>query len=112
MPTYEDVDETFEYLDLSCRSMGVQGISEILDDIEDDTLLKHLDLSFNMTADEAEQPSKMKLLFSSIARAFKKNKTLTGSFRFACILLLYQSIMLTLLPLSCSIGPGWQSYVR
>jgi hypothetical protein len=95
MPTYEDVDETFEYLDLSCRSMGVQGISEILDDIEDDTLLKHLDLSFNMTADEAEQPSKMKLLFSSIARAFKKNKTLTGLFRFACILLLYQSIMLT-----------------
>lgn len=78
MPTYEDVDETFEYLDLSCRSIGVQGISDILDDIEDDTLLKHLDLSFNMTADQAEQPSKMKLLFASIARAFKKNKTLTA----------------------------------
>ena len=26
MPTYEDVDETFEYLDLSRRNMGVTGI--------------------------------------------------------------------------------------
>lgn len=40
--------------------------------------LKHLDLSYNMTSDEAEQPSKMKTLFSAIAAAFAKNKTLTA----------------------------------
>ena len=78
MPTYEDVDETFEYLDLSCRSMGVKGMADILEDVQDDTLLKHLDLSFNMTSDEAEQPSKMKKLFSSISKAFRVNRTLTA----------------------------------
>ena len=78
MPTYEDVDEKFEYLDLSWRHMGVTGIEEILEDVEDDTMLKHLDLSYNITSDESEQPSKMKSLFASITRAFRKNKTLTA----------------------------------
>lgn len=78
MPTYEDVDETFEYLDLSRKNLGVLGIQDILNDIEYDTLLKHLDISYNMTSDEAEQPSKMKILFNTISKAFKRNKTLTA----------------------------------
>ncbi len=48
---YEDIKET-EYLDLSKRKLGVNGILDILKDLAEDHLLKQVDLSYNIISDE------------------------------------------------------------
>lgn len=54
------------------------GMCEILDSMVDDSFLKHLNLTRNITAEEAAKPSAMQKLHAHLRKALKANKSLTA----------------------------------
>ena len=76
MTCYGDIDKDVEYLNISDRKLKVEGLIDILNDLEDDTVLKQIDLSYNISADEAHIPSRLPKILSKLALALNKNKTL------------------------------------
>lgn len=76
--SYETVDPKFEYLDLSNRKMGADAFVSILSDMEDDSVLKHLNLNYNMSIEETNMPHKMRKILRGIERLLLSNKTLTA----------------------------------
>ena len=75
---YEDVNDSFEYLDLSYRGLGIAGVLEVLEDIAEDTVIKQLDLGHNLTPDEVVDPRDIEYLFKRIKFNLSKNTTLTA----------------------------------
>ena len=70
--------ESFEYIDMSRKELGFKGIIHVLEDTADDTIIKHINLSYNANLDEVKIPQNvvnfLKELrvgfFSSIASNF------------------------------------------
>lgn len=78
MPTYEDFDSVYEYLDLSGKRIGTDEIREILDDLVEDTMIKHINLSGNIEPEDAADPEVMNVLFESLIRALEQNSCLVA----------------------------------
>lgn len=76
MPTYDDLDEQYEYLDLSDKNLPTEEIKDILSDLVEDTMIKHINLSGNIPLKEAADPERMNSLFESLLRAIEQNKCL------------------------------------
>lgn len=76
MPTYEDLDEKYEYLDLSAKRMSTDDIKDVLIDLVDDTMIKHINLSKNITVEDASNPDIMNALFDSLLHAIQQNDCL------------------------------------
>lgn len=62
---YEGI-ENYEYLDLSRRKLGLKGIIHVLEDASHDTIIKHINLSNNVSADEVENPKNMTLFIKDL----------------------------------------------
>jgi len=58
--------------------MGMDGVISILSDMEEDNVLKHLNLSKNITIEETNIPHKMRKILKGIERLLLSNKTLTA----------------------------------
>eukprot|EP01040_Poterioochromonas_malhamensis_P026372 gene26372-33154_t len=54
--SYEELDEKVEYLDLSHRSLGVEGVLDVLLDLSEDKIIKHVNLSYNIALEEFDDP--------------------------------------------------------
>jgi hypothetical protein len=76
MPTYDDIDEKYEYLDLSCKNMSNDEIKDILEDLVEDTMIKHINLSYNVSLDVASDPDAMDDLIASLTHALRENDCL------------------------------------
>ena len=74
---YEGLDKNCEYLDLSCRNMGTQGIFRIFSDMETDRVIKQLNLSYNLSADEFMKPAACEKFFKTMERYLRENRRLT-----------------------------------
>lgn len=75
--SYENVDPS-SYLDLSGRGLNVEKMYKMMSDIADDVMMRHINLSNNITAEEVEQPSRMMKLFTGLKYIFNRNRTLTA----------------------------------
>lgn len=73
-PKYEDIDITFEYLDMAKKSLGMEGIYGIFKDLENDNVLKHVNLSYNISPSEVSVPEKVVQFIQAIGIVFRKNK--------------------------------------
>jgi Ran GTPase-activating protein (RanGAP) involved in mRNA processing and transport len=74
---YEDVQDN-EYLDVSKNNLGLKGVLDILKDISEDTLLKQVDLSRNMVAEEFFNPKNIENFYKKLKYYLAKNNTLTA----------------------------------
>jgi Ran GTPase-activating protein (RanGAP) involved in mRNA processing and transport len=74
---YEDIQEN-EYLDLSKRELGVTGTLDIFKDMSEDSLMKQLDLSYNIVAEEFYNPRIVENFLKKFKLHLSKNKTLTA----------------------------------
>jgi hypothetical protein len=75
---YENVDVTYEYLDLSSRNLGIAGLLEVLEDISEDNVIKQLDLGYNMTPDDVMDHRDIEYFFKRLKFNLAKNTTLTA----------------------------------
>jgi hypothetical protein len=71
------VDDQFQYMNMMNKKLGVNGISEILENLKTDTFLKHVNFGRNIDLDDASSPRKMQSLYAILRSALKVNKTLT-----------------------------------
>lgn len=78
MPRYDDVDATYQYLDMSSKNMGVDGLVEILADLSDDHMIKQIDISRNLCKEDASRPESMESVMKSLCHALETNKCLTA----------------------------------
>jgi Ran GTPase-activating protein (RanGAP) involved in mRNA processing and transport len=76
MPTYDDLDEKYEYLDLSGKNMMIQEIKDVLEDLVEDSMIKHINLSRNVSREDASDPNLMGSLFESLTNALLNNDCL------------------------------------
>ena len=76
MPTYDDLDEKYEYLDLSGKHMMIQEIKDVLEDLVEDSMIKHINLSRNISREDASDPNLMGSLFESLTHALLGNSCL------------------------------------
>ena len=67
-----------EYMNMSRKELGCEGINEILENIKEDTMIKHLNLNENISRLEAEIPELMIGFQKSLRACLKVNKTLTA----------------------------------
>lgn len=74
---YEGIADN-EYLDLSGRSMGIVGLKQILQDIGGDAMIRQLDLSYNISADEVANPKALEQFIRAIKVNLTSNKVLTA----------------------------------
>lgn len=74
---YEGLDKNCEYLDLSCRNLGTQGLFRIFSDMETDRVIKQLNLSYNISVDEVINPAVCEKFFKTMERYMRENRTLT-----------------------------------
>jgi len=75
---YLDVDPSFQYLTLRGRQLGFKGISRLFVDLADDNILKHVDVSDNVSKKEANNPARMTEFLANLGKAMKNNTTLTA----------------------------------
>lgn len=71
---YEEFNETNEYLDLSHRNLGFNGILEILDDLANDNMIRQVSLSHNILFEETENPKNVELFLSKLKRILPINR--------------------------------------
>ena len=74
---YEGVEDD-NFFDLSNQQLGAKGLVELFTDLHNDTTLKHIDLSYNITLDEAAQPIRMAKMNDELQKLLLTNKTLTA----------------------------------
>lgn len=75
---YLTVDPFFEHMTLRSRQLGFKGLASVIIDLADDNILKHVDLSDNISRQEANIPDKMTKFIATLAKALKKNTTITA----------------------------------
>ncbi len=78
MPAYAEVDETFEYLDLKNGSMGINELIDIFTSLSEDRILKQIDLSYNISKDDSNNPEAMANLMQNMFDSLGSNKSLTA----------------------------------
>jgi Ran GTPase-activating protein (RanGAP) involved in mRNA processing and transport len=76
--TYEGVDPKFEYLDLSNKNLHIGGMSGVLADMREDTVIKHINLSYNVNIDETDRPSSVVNFITMLKSNILVNDTLTA----------------------------------
>jgi Ran GTPase-activating protein (RanGAP) involved in mRNA processing and transport len=74
---YPDVKDT-DYMDLAGQNLQCQGLMGILDHMYTDEQLKQIDISQNITLEEAYQPKRMARLCDKLCNVIKKNQCLTA----------------------------------
>lgn len=67
-----------EYLDLSHRALGVEGVLDVLRDVAEDVKLRHLNLSGNIDRAELDTPTALERFFKKLRRFLTANQTLTA----------------------------------
>jgi len=72
---YPDVLET-DYMDLSDQGLMCKGLMSIIRDLGKDQQLKQVDLSYNITLEEAYQPKRMAKMCDALCGMLQSNKTL------------------------------------
>lgn len=75
---YEEVNPEFEYLDLSYRGLGPNGILEVLQDITGDQILKQVNFSYNIIAEQFREPKQVEEFIKVFKRIMSKHRTLTA----------------------------------
>jgi len=75
---YLNVDPSFQYLTLRGRNYGFKGLTRLFIDLADDNILKHVDISENITRKETNDPEKMTAFLKALGRAMKNNTTMTA----------------------------------
>jgi hypothetical protein len=76
---YEFIDPEFEYLDLSSRNYGFQGVLDVLQDMTGDRILKQVNLSYNIEAEEFRDPKNIVYFIKNFKRILSRHKsTLTA----------------------------------
>ena len=89
MASYIDTSESFlqaksrwvtdhEYMNMANKELGLAGIDEILENLKDDTMIKHLNINKNITALEAGSPVLMLKFHKNLRTCLKINKTITA----------------------------------
>lgn len=76
--SYEELDEKVEYLDLSHRSLGVEGVLDVLLDLSEDKIIKHVNLSYNIALEEFDDPKSVEYFIGKMKKYLSRNKTLTA----------------------------------
>lgn len=76
--SYEELDEKVEYLDLSHRSLGAEGILDVLLDLSEDKIIKHVNLSYNIALEEFDDPKNVEYFIGKMKKYLSRNKTLTA----------------------------------
>jgi Ran GTPase-activating protein (RanGAP) involved in mRNA processing and transport len=76
--SYEELNEKVEYLDLSHRSLGIDGVLDVLLDLSEDKIIKHVNLSYNIALEEFEDPKTMEHFLSKMKKYLARNSTLTA----------------------------------
>lgn len=75
---YESILYEYEYLDASRKGFGIPGLLQLFEDVAEDTFLKQLDVSYNMTADDVLDNRDIEFFFKKIKFHLSKNKNLTA----------------------------------
>jgi hypothetical protein len=78
MSCYDDVESKVEYLDLSHRQLGVEGVLDVLHDLGDDTILRHVNLSYNIGVDEFRHRDNVDYFIKRLKKYLTKNQGLTA----------------------------------
>lgn len=76
MPCFEDVDLKFEYMNLSNRDMSFEDMNDFLSDLSGDGMILQLDLSNNITLQDADNPVEMENFIKTLCLCLEHNKTL------------------------------------
>jgi hypothetical protein len=75
---FEDVNTRFEYLNLSHRQLGLEGVLDVMFDLSEDKVLKQVDLSYNISMEEVCNPKNIEYFFKKMKKYLSKNDTLTA----------------------------------
>jgi hypothetical protein len=74
---YEDVLDN-QYLDVSKSGLGIDGCIDVFEDLVQDKMLKQVNLSYNITPEEAYNPRRMEHFYRRMKYYLQKNTTLTA----------------------------------
>ena len=75
---YEFLDPNYEYLDLSHRDLGLQGILDVLQDMTGDTIIKQVNFNYNITPEEFRDPKREEYFIKIFKKIMSKHRTLTA----------------------------------
>lgn len=75
---YEELDSSIEYLDVSQRNLGLEGVLDILHDISEDRVIKQVNLSYNILLDDFMDPKRVEYFLGKFKKYVSRNTTLTA----------------------------------
>lgn len=75
---YESIDKTWEYLDLSGRKLGAYGVYDIFHDVAEDTVLKQLNINYNIPPEDVYDRKEAEQFFRKLRKLLVKNERLTA----------------------------------
>lgn len=75
--SYEEVAK-HEYLDLSRHQLGSEGVLSVIEDLLEDRIIKHVNLSYNIQLEEWENPRHVENFLRKLKRLLVKNQSLTA----------------------------------
>jgi len=67
-----------EYLDLSHRELGLEGVLDHIKEMQGDTIIKQLRLSYNIIAEEFQNPRRIEYFMRTLKKHLTKHETLTA----------------------------------
>lgn len=76
--SYENVNIKYEFLNVSNRSLGMDGVIDIIRDLSDDTVIKHVNASNNIKSHETKSPQLMVQFMNELEKSLSMNKTITA----------------------------------
>lgn len=76
--TYESINPQYEYLDLSRHHLTADGVLSVLDDLLEDTMIKHVNLSYNILLEEWSNPRKIEVFFKGLRKRLVRNTHLVA----------------------------------
>ena len=78
MPKYDDVNDSFEYLDLSHQVMSSSDLIDIIADLAGDAMIRQIDLSYIIKYEDAECPATFEDILTNLCDSLESNKHLTA----------------------------------
>lgn len=72
---YEEFNPEFEYIDLSYRNLGPDGILEVLQDITGDQVLKQVSFNYNIIAEDFREPKQVEEFIKAFKRILSKHRS-------------------------------------
>lgn len=76
--TYESVNPKFEFLDLSRHNLGAEGVLSVLEDLLEDKIIKHVNLSYNILLEEWRTPAHLETFLKKFRKLLMRNTNLTA----------------------------------